>query len=115
MYVSHEYLWTKMNLSLQDGENTILYMTHPGVYRKRLVTTTLTPENIVQYTHQSKVPSEMNLFVGMTRVSGFPPFFIVSDICSQKCLDEKNICPFAMAAWIHAMFGRIHPFTVSNL
>jgi hypothetical protein len=62
-------------ISLQDGENTIFYLTQPGVYRKRLVTTSLTPDNIVQYTHQSKVPSEMNLFVGMMRASGFPPFF----------------------------------------
>ena len=30
------------------------------------------PGDIVQYTHQSQVPSEMNLFVG---VSGFPLFF----------------------------------------
>ncbi|KIM76939.1 hypothetical protein PILCRDRAFT_635807 [Piloderma croceum F 1598] len=84
--------------SYYDGENTILYLTHPGVYRERLVTTSLTPENIVQYTHQSKVPSEMNLFVGMMR----------------KCLEEKDICPFAMTAWIHATLGRIHPFTDGN-
>jgi hypothetical protein len=102
-------------ISLQDGENTILYLTHPGVYRKRLVTTSLMPGNIVQYTHQSQVPSEMNLFVGMMRVSGFPPFFIASEVCSQKCLEEKETSPFAMAAWINAMFGRIHPFTVSVL
>jgi hypothetical protein len=65
-------------ISLQDGENTILYLTHPGVYRKRLVSTSMTPENVVQYTHQSKVPLEMNLFVGMMRVSGFPSFLSIS-------------------------------------
>jgi len=84
--------------SYYDGENTILYLTHPGVYRKRLVTTSLMPGNIVQYTHQSQVPSEMNLFVGMMR----------------KCLEEKDTSPLAMAAWINAMFGRIHPFTDGN-
>ena len=103
-------------ISLQDGENTILYLNHLGVYRKRLVTTSLTPENIVQYTHQSKVPSEMNLFVGMMKVSSSPPNFLSSlEVGLQKCLEEKDAPPFAMAAWIHAMFGRIHPFTVSVL
>jgi len=93
--------------SSYDGENTILYLTHPGVYRKLLVTTSLTPEKIVHYTHQSKVPSEMNLFVVMMRVSGFPPFY---------CLLPRgeNTSPFAMAAWIQAIFGRIHPFTDGN-
>src|SRR5882762_5579933 len=76
-YVCHPLVSTNENefISLQDGENTILYLTHPGVYRKRLVTTSLTPGDIVQYTHQSQVPSEMNLFVGMMRVSGFPFFY----------------------------------------
>ena len=32
----------------------------------------------------------------------------------QSCL-EKDIAPFALAAWIHATFARIHPFTVSIL
>ena len=36
-------------ISLQDSENTILYLSHPGAYCKRLVTTSLMPENIVQY------------------------------------------------------------------
>ena len=74
MYVPAQ-LFTNNNefISLQDGEDTIFYLTHPGAYRKRLVTTSLTPEDIVQYTHQSKVPSEMKLFVGMMRVSGFTP------------------------------------------
>ncbi|KAM6501971.1 Fido domain containing protein [Amanita muscaria] len=53
---------------------------------------------IVQYTHQSKVPSEMNLFLDMMK----------------KCLEEKDISPFAAAAWIHMAFGRIHPFTDGN-
>ncbi|KAM6501952.1 Fido domain containing protein [Amanita muscaria] len=85
--------------SFQD-ENTLFYLTHPGVYRKRLITTSLTAsENmIVQYTHQSKVPSEMNLFLDMMK----------------KCLEEKDISPFAAAAWIHATFARIHPFTDGN-
>lgn len=78
-----------------DGENTIFYLTHLGVYRKRLITTSLAPDEIVQYTHQSIVPSEMNLFVGMMR----------------SCLEEKDISPFAMAA---ATFARIHPFTDGN-
>ncbi|KAF5376925.1 hypothetical protein D9615_007335 [Tricholomella constricta] len=83
-----------------DGENTIFYLTHPGVYRKRLITTSLAPEEIVQYTHQSTVPSEMNSFVHMMRAS--------------KCLEERDIPPFAAAAWIHATFARIHPFTDGN-
>ena len=58
-------------------------MAHPGVYRKRLVTTSLTPGNIVQYTHQSKVPSEMNMFVDMMRVSGFPLFERVSGLFAE--------------------------------
>ncbi|KIL62556.1 hypothetical protein M378DRAFT_755608 [Amanita muscaria Koide BX008] len=86
--------------SFHDEENALFYLTHPGVYRKRLITTSLTAsENmIVQYTHQSKVPSEMNLFVNMMK----------------KCLEEKDISPFAAAAWIHMAFGRIHPFTDGN-
>ncbi|KIM82663.1 hypothetical protein PILCRDRAFT_7585 [Piloderma croceum F 1598] len=76
--------------SYYDGENTIFYLTHPGVYRKRLITTSLTPEDVVQYTHQSKVPSEMNLFMGMMR----------------KCFEEKHISPFVVAPWTHAAFAR---------
>ena len=68
------------------------------------------PGDIVQYMHQSQVPSEMNLFVG---VSGFPLFFITSEICSQKYLEGKDAYLFAMAARINTMFGRNHPFTVS--
>ena len=73
------------------------YPAHPGVYRKRLVTTSLTPENILQYTHQSKAPPKMILFVGMMRVIGLPPFFIAPEEYSQKYLEEKDISPFAMA------------------
>ena len=62
-------------ISLQDGETTIFYLTHGGVYRKRLVYTSLTPGDIVQYTHRSQLPSEMNVFVGLMRVSGSPLFF----------------------------------------
>jgi hypothetical protein len=62
------------SISLQDGENTIFYLMHPGVYRKCLITTSLEPEKIVRYMHQSIVLSEMNLFVGMMRASGFPIF-----------------------------------------
>jgi hypothetical protein len=76
----------------------------------------MAPEKIVQYTHQSMVPSEMNLFVGMMRASGFPVSKkIVSEVSLQSCLEEKDISPFAVAAWIHATFARIHPFTVSVL
>jgi hypothetical protein len=73
------------------------------------------PGDIVQYTHQSKVLYEMEQFVGMMRASGNPHFFIISDLCSQKCLEAKNVSPFAMAAWVHAVFAWIHPFTVSAL
>jgi len=84
--------------SFNNGETKMLYVMPPGVYRKRLVYTSLTPGNIVQFTHQSQVPSEMKLFVGMMR----------------KCLEEKDTSPFAMAAWVNAMFGCIHPFTDGN-
>jgi hypothetical protein len=63
-------------ISLQDGETTIFYPTHGGVYRKRLVSTSLTSKTVVQYTHQSKVPSEMKLFVDMMRVRGYPPYLL---------------------------------------
>ena len=50
----------------------MFYLTHLGAYRKRLITTSLAPEKIVQYTHRSTVPSEMKTFVDMMRASGFP-------------------------------------------
>jgi hypothetical protein len=42
-------------------------------------------------------------------------FKVVSEVCLQSCLKEKDISPFVVAAWIHAIFSRIHPFTVSVL
>ena len=47
----------------------MFYLTHLGAYRKRLITTSLAPEKIVQYTHRS---TEMKTFVDMMRASGFP-------------------------------------------
>ena len=71
MYVPHWYHKRDFTSLPQDGEDRAFYMTHPGVYRKRLVSTSLKVGEIVQYTHHSKVPSEMNLFVAMMRVCGF--------------------------------------------
>jgi hypothetical protein len=62
--------------------DTMFYLTHPGVYRKRLITTSLTPENIVQYTHHSRVPGEMDLFLGMLKASDLLHFLpSLSRIC----------------------------------
>jgi hypothetical protein len=49
----------------------VFFLTHPGLYRKRLVSTTHMDGGIVQYTHHSKVHSEMKQFVGMMNVCGF--------------------------------------------
>jgi len=100
-------------ITLQDGLNEVFYLTHPGLYRKRLVSTTHMDGGIVQYTHHSKIHSEMKRFVRMMKVCGFSLPLSPLTICLQNCLEKKDTCPFAVAAWIHSAFSRIHPFTVS--
>lgn len=58
-------------ISLQDGEDQVFYLTHPGVYRRGLVSTTDMDGGVVQYTHHSKVHSEMKQFVGIMKVCDF--------------------------------------------
>lgn len=70
--MSHISIHKREFISLQNGEDRAFYLTHPGVYRKRLVSTTVKTGAIVQYAHHSKLPSEMKLFVAMMKVCGFP-------------------------------------------
>jgi len=42
-------------ISVQDGVDEVFFLTHPGLYRKRLVSTTHMDGGIVQCTHHSKV------------------------------------------------------------
>jgi hypothetical protein len=42
-------------------------------------------------------------------------FRCLSEVCSQKCFQGRHISPFVAAAWTHAAFARIHPFTASVL
>ena len=49
----------------------VFYLTHPGLYRKRLVSTTDMDGGTVQYTHHSKIQSEMKQFVAMMKVCCF--------------------------------------------
>ena len=90
------------------------YLTHSSVYRKRLVTTSLTPENILQYTHQSKAPPKMILFVGMMRVIGLPPFLLPLTyirrgeghlfIC-DGCLDSRYVLDVStLSLWVSSDF-----------
>ena len=112
----HEQKW----IGLQDGGETIFYLTHPGVYRKRLVTTTTqTPEHIVQFAHQSKVPSEMNLFVGMMRVSVFPLPLSSLRIFAEMPRGEGHLsvcggCLDSCCVWRYPPFHREWPLTICH-
>ena len=108
MYFFHIY--SRMTIYLFAGRRE--YPAHPGVYRKRLVTTSLTPENILQYTHQSKAPPKMILFVGMIRVIGLPLFFIAPEVNTSR---RRTSLHLQWPSRFMLCFGYIHPFTVSVL
>jgi len=76
----------------QDGLDEVFYLTHPGLYRKRLVSTTHMDGGIVQYTHHSKVHSEMKRFVRMMKVSGFSlPLFPLTNMFAELPREEGHL------------------------
>lgn len=103
-------------INLQDGVDEVFYLVSIADV---FFSTTDMDGGIVQYTHHSKIHSEMKQFVAMMQVCRrlwLLPSFIPFDKYvrrSWNCLEETATCPFALAAWIHSAFSRIHPFTVS--
>lgn len=74
------------------------YLVPPGVYRRRLITTTLEGiDGVVQFTKWKDIPKEMVSFMSHMK----------------DCL-LSTASPFVKAAWIHSVFARIHPFADGN-
>jgi hypothetical protein len=79
-------------ITLQDGADEVFYLTHPGLYRKRLVSTTDMDGGIVQYAHHSTVPSEMKQFVAMMKVCGFSlPLSLLTNMFTELPREERHL------------------------